>query len=104
MAPTQKLTHFMKVVTSTSPISRLVDESLPNVTGNCGGNFVTHMNSSQGVGALWYTKNGNGLGDAGNGGMPYGGITFNASHSSPTYQNNAHVRPLSITTAFLIKY
>lgn len=61
------------------------------------------MSSSQGGGALWYTKNGNGFGDAG-GNMPYGGITFDASRSSSTYQDNAPVRPLSITTAFLIKY
>lgn len=31
-------------------------------------------------------------------------ITFNASRSSLTYQDNAPVRPLSITTGFLIRY
>ena len=32
------------------------------------------------------------------------GLTFDASRSSLTYQDNAPVRPLSITTAFLIRY
>ena len=68
-----------------------LNESLPNIKGNCGGNFVTHMSSSQGAGALRYTKHGNGLGDAG-GNMPYGGITFDASRSSSTYQDNAPVQ------------
>ena len=31
-------------------------------------------------------------------------IGFDASRSSSTYQDNAHVRPLSTTTSFLIKY
>ena len=31
-------------------------------------------------------------------------ITFNASRSSLTYQDNAPVRPLSVTTAFLVRY
>ena len=29
---------------------------------------------------------------------------FKASRSSSTYQDNAHVRPFSMTTAFLIRY
>lgn len=33
-----------------------------------------------------------------------GRIGFDASRSSSTYQDNAHVTPLSITTAFVIKY
>lgn len=65
---------------------------LPNITGNCGGNFVTHMSSSQGDGALWYTKKGNSLGDAG-GNMPYGSITFDASRSSSIYGNSNTVQP-----------
>ena len=30
--------------------------------------------------------------------------TFDASLSSHVYQNNAHVRPLSLVTSFLISY
>lgn len=32
------------------------------------------------------------------------GVGFNASRSSSTYQDKAHVRPLSINTTFLMKY
>ena len=31
-------------------------------------------------------------------------VLFDASGSSPTYQDSAPVRPLSLTTAFLIKH
>jgi hypothetical protein len=36
--------------------------------------------------------------------LSIGRVNFNATRSSITYQNNAHVRPLSIATAFLISY
>ena len=42
---------------------------------------------------------------AGEGNFPaIGQINFDAHNSSPTYQDGAHVIPLSIATAFLMKY
>lgn len=46
------------------------------------------------------TTNKPGAGSSGNSGL----ITFDASRSSSTYQDNAHVRPLSLVTSFFIRY
>lgn len=51
-----------------------------------------------------------GLGQGGNNGgptatsSPNGWVGFNASYSSPIYKDNAHVRPLSLITNFIIRY
>ena len=78
-----------------------MEESLPNIKG---GGYLVAKEHAQG------TANGTiyEVGGLGAGGYWIQGIgtfeSFNASLSSSTYQDNAHVRPLSINTTFLMKY
>ena len=71
---------------------------MPNITGKFGyvtdghafgvfqkGDYVTN----------WFT---------GTGGFAQYYVNMDASHSSSTYQDNAHVRPFSMTVAFFIRY
>ena len=77
-------------------------ENLPNITGvvrsagiegvDAGGAFA----SDGKIGATFTHSGANGV--------YANSFTFNASRSSSTYQDNTPVRPLSITTPFLIKY
>ena len=73
---------------------------MPNITGKFG--HVGVFDISPLEGAFTGGKDG----DWGNfySGGGVGTIMFDASRVSSTYQDNAHVRPLSITTAFLIRY
>ena len=77
-----------------------MEESLPNITGKI---EKAITNSAQNnIGALKRgvaTANMMGAGSYGN----YD-LKFDASLSSSVYQDNAHVRPFSMTTAFLIRY
>lgn len=73
---------------------------MPNITGTLRGDGSdrisgAHYNAGNivGAGISWTSTSGSDI-----------IIGFDASRSSSTYKNNAHVRPLSITTAFLIKY
>ena len=81
-------------------VSLLVDESLPNITGTLRSDGEDKFSGAfykagriTGDGIAWVTTSGSDV-----------LIGFDASRSSSTYKNNAHVRPLSMTTAFLIKY
>ena len=77
-----------------------MEESLPNITGKI---EKAITNSAQNnIGALKRGVTTTGMMGAG----PYGNydLKFDASLSSSVYQDNAHVRPLSIATAFLIRY
>lgn len=76
-----------------------VEAGLPNVTGT----FQSYGESDT-VFLGAFSKNTTlTRGTAGGQGLAYL-ANFNASNSSSTYQDNAPVRPLSITTAFLIRY
>ena len=80
-----------------------MEESLPNIKGKVGSLKLrtTDFNAISGfVSSVTIAGN-----IAGEGIFPaIGQINFDAHNSSPTYQDNAHVRPLSIATAFLIRY
>ena len=81
-----------------------MEESLPNIKGRIRANSsyfdvsptggfytdITGTSSSQQIDTASGTSN--------------GGINFDASRSSTVYKDKAHVRPLSIATAFLIRY
>lgn len=81
-----------------------IDESLPNITGSAAGiRRMDTLQSGANSALYWVFLNypdaltvhsATGAADIG----------INASRSSSTYQDNAHVRPLSTTTAFLIRY
>ena len=77
-----------------------MEESLPNITGH----FYSTQNSNKATGAFIGDDVDRGSTTYGASGTGVRKVTFNASLSSPTYQDNAHVRPLSIATAFLIRY
>ena len=76
-----------------------MEESLPNITG---GNIMAYNNNDNGTGAftaylsewqnMWGTNDHTRV------------FYFNASLSSPVYQNNAHVRPNSLECSFCIRY
>lgn len=68
-----------------------VAESLPNITGGPIGNRATHMGASSTDGALIYNYGGKSLGSSGSN-LPYGNLAFDASLSSPTYQDGAPVQ------------
>lgn len=92
----------MKLVNTLSHISRLVDESLPNITGRSYLLGATWTSSGT-IGAITTILTSTNV--QSNTGSSYSTyITFNANNSTSTYQDNAHVTPLSITTAFLIKH
>lgn len=78
-----------------------MEESLPNIKG---GGYLVAKEHAQG------TANGTiyEVGGLGAGGYWTQGIgtfeSFNASHSSSSYQDNAPVRPLSLSTKLILKY
>ena len=81
---------------------------LPNITGSFGNSVYSVLwdagNKSYYNGAFKGSSNtgpsvSTAVGSAGS-----KEITFNASRSSSVYQDNAPVRPLSITTTFLVRY
>ena len=76
-------------------------ESLPNITGSI--NFS--IDRTTGYGALKtspITTQGDYLLSTSS--YAKYNTTFDASRSSSVYQGNAHVKPFSIATAFIIKY
>lgn len=81
-----------------------VEESLPNIKGKFGGIYSGSIsNDENGCISNTGLKGSN----CGTAGSQYTGTRekeINGSLSSPSYQDNAPVRPLSITTAFLIRY
>ena len=81
-----------------------MEESLPNIKGSLGTTQAYSLADviSRTAGAFEFTY-GSG-GPSGGGGDTKGVFTFDASRSSSTYKGNAPVRPLSLLTAFLIKY
>lgn len=83
-----------------------MEESLPNITGEASAAGDSGFIYTRGVtsGALYKGKvqGPKGLTIAPSG--SYQNIALDASLSSSTYQDNAHVRPLSIATTFLIRY
>lgn len=75
-------------------------ESLPNITGNANACFHTAHGEAEGVFAGQpLFGNGNVIANASS-----RWATFDASLSNTTYQDNAPVRPFSMSTAFLIRY
>lgn len=81
---------------------------LPNITGSFGNSTYSAIwNAGSGSYYNGAFKGSSGRGSSINAGVGGAGskeITFNASRSSSVYQDNAPVRPLSITTAFLVRY
>ena len=77
-------------------------ESLPNITG--GFNLIQMIGADSAFGAFEVTKTASPYGARISSNQQDDHFTFNASRSSSTYQDNTPVRPLSITTPFLIKY
>ena len=77
---------------------------MPNIKGSLGTTQAYSLAdvTSRTAGAFEFTYDAGG--PSGGGGDTKGVFTFDASRSSSTYQDNAHVRPLSLLTAFLIKY
>lgn len=74
-----------------------MEESLPNITG-----YVdAFVGSKTNTGAFSQYKR---TTTAQGGVSQKIGVDFDASQVSSTYQDNAPVRPLSIMTAFLMKY
>ena len=79
-----------------------MEETLPNITGiifnpvNTSGAFKTTTTLMEGG---YYNNEGN----IGPKVFQYQ-VDFSASESNSTYQDKAHVRPLSINTTFLMKY
>ena len=81
-----------------------MEESLPNITGHA--NAYAYKSAPQYATSV-FTMNdvaANVISSGSSSGYNYMDINFYASRSSSTYQDNAHVRPLSIATAFLIRY
>ena len=84
-----------------------MEESLPNITGSIGGTAYRSSSSSISIsGAFSGTsiRSQNYSGYSKYSGLSADYIEFDASLSSSTYQDNAHVRPLSLLTMFLMKY
>ena len=81
---------------------------LPNIKGSFGNSTYSALwNAGSGSYYNGAFKGSSGRGSSVNSGIDGAGskeITFNASRSSSVYQDNASVRPLSITTVFLIRY
>ena len=73
-----------------------VGESLPNITGyfgaNCGSVYSGAFNRVDGISGYNFASVGVSV------------STFNASVSSPIYQDNAKVRPDSFGVAYYVKY
>ena len=87
-----------------------MEESLPNIQGGVIGDIVGNYGVLSGT-AVTFTGALKGVstyaGTIQGGSNHYQAITnlsFDASKNSSTYQNNAHVRPLSLVTVFLMKY
>ena len=81
--------------------SLLIDESLPNITGETGGWVGGNVAGDNG--SLYTVQKANrGWGGSIESGVK--SVALDASRSSSTYQDNAHVRPLSLVTSFLIRY
>ena len=73
---------------------------MPNITGH----FYSTQNSNKATGAFIGNDVDRGFTTYAASGTGVRKVTFNASLSSSTYQDSAHVRPLSINTTFLMKY
>ena len=83
-----------------------MEESLPNIKGHISGNqrngYENHgiaINGAFSLSSLLKVFYSNDMTM-----NMLSGLGFDASLSSSVYQDNAHVRPLSITTTFLIRY
>ena len=77
---------------------------MPNITGHA--NAYAYKSAPQYATGVFTLNDvaANVISSGSSSGYNYMDINFYASRSSSTYQDNAHVRPLSIATAFLIRY
>lgn len=79
-------------------------QSLPNIKGNITGNSWGWGFTAASGAFTPIRSSATGLAGSGQQRGPYGGVNFNAATYDSIYKDNAHVRPLSVATAFLIRY
>ena len=81
-----------------------MEESLPSITGNISSNQRNGYEGGDTHGVFSFSSY-RGVFYPNDAMMDMlSGVAFDASLSSSVYQDNAHVRPLSLVTMFLMKY
>ena len=96
------LHHYPRVLCISWNIS--ISESLPNITGDFSENYHDRSANMQASGCFKVKQTSVGAISAMGSSSTPNGWDFDASLSSSIYQDDAPVRPFSITTAFLMKY
>ena len=77
---------------------------MPNITGTWGGGTQAEAGQTASGAFTYESQPGAGFASGGIDTYYKNGLNFDASRVSSTYQDNAHVRPLSLVTSFLIRY
>lgn len=93
------LNYYPAFAISTDTEGTTIDESLPNITGVCNTTIVDSSSRSGAITKSNFLQNSLKY-QSGSTGMDKCDLTFNASGSSPVYQNNAHVNVNAIKLFF----